>query len=179
MKKLLFSIVEAQFGANVSGKTVGMYPCLQGRDFNLKGEYQWLDPQFTDESALKYTRLLTKGDILFSLKGKIFATVWEDQIQNAIATGTFLILKVKDPLVLPEYLALYLNSFKAKKYYDLHTKAATVNHIGKKQLEILPVEIPPLEKQQALVQLNKLIMLEKKLTSELLNKKEKILNTLI
>jgi restriction endonuclease S subunit len=179
MKKKLIDIVEAQFGANVSGKLIGDYPCVQGRDFGSGGEYLGLEPLYIDESELRYTKFLKRGDILFSTKGKLFATVWEDQMQKTVATGTFLILNVKDPSVLPEYLALYLNSSKAKKYYDLHTKTATVNHIGKKQLDLLEVEIPPIQKQNLLIQLHKLLIEEKKLTNNLLNKKEKILNYLI
>lgn len=179
MKKNLIDIVEAQFGANVSGKLVGDYPCVQGRDFGSGGEYLGLEPLYIDESELRYTRFLKRGDVLFSTKGKLFATVWEDQMQKTVATGTFLILNVKDSAVLPEYLALYLNSSKAKKYYDLHTKTATVSHIGKKQMELLQIEIPPMEKQNLLVQLHKLLITEKKITNDLLNKKEKILNYLI
>lgn len=179
MKKRLVDIVEAQFGANVSGKLVGDYPCIQGRDFGSGGGYLGLEPMYIDESELRNTRFLRKGDVLFSTKGKLFATVWEDQMQKTVATSTFLILNVKDPSVLPEYLALYLNSSKAKKYYDLHIKTATVNHIGKKQLELLEIEIPPMDKQNILVQLHKLLLEEKKLTIDLLNKKEKILNYLI
>jgi restriction endonuclease S subunit len=179
MKKVLAGIVEAQFGANVSGKTEGAYPFVQGRDFGTGGEYLGLEPLYVDESALRYTRVLRKGDILFATKGKLFATVWEDQMLNTVASATFLVLKVTDKNVLPEYLAMYLNSSNAKKYYDLHIKAATVNHIGKKQLELLEIEIPPIEKQNLLVEVHKLIIEEKKLTTELLTKKEKILNHLI
>lgn len=179
MKKLLNNIVEAQFGANVSGKQSGDYPCIQGRDFDASGEYLSLEPLYVDEVDMKYTQFLRKGDVLFSTKGKIFASVWQDQMINAVATGTFLILKVKDKSITPEYLAMYLNSSKAKKYYDLHIKTATVSHIGKKQLELLEIEIPPIEKQNLLVSVHKLMGEEKKLTNELQNRKEKILNYLI
>lgn len=103
MKKNLIDIVEAQFGANVSGKLVGDYPCVQGRDFGSGGEYLGLEPLYIDESELRYTRFLKRGDVLFSTKGKLFATVWEDQMQKTVATGTFLILNVKDSAVLPEF----------------------------------------------------------------------------
>ncbi len=179
MKMQLGNITDSQFGANISGKTVGDYPCVQGRDFGIGGEYLGLEPLYIDEQEMRYTRFLRKGDVLFSTKGKLFAAVWQDQIQNAVATGTFLILNVKNPSVMPEYLALFLNSAKAKKYYDLHIKMATVSHIGKKQLEQLEIEIPPIEKQNLLVEVHKLLLEEKKITNQLLTKKEKIFNTLI
>lgn len=178
MKKLI-QIVDAQFGANVTGKMVGDFAFVQGRDFDANGEYLGLEPMYADGADLRSVNFLRRGEILFSTKGKIFATVWQDQMANTIASGTFLILRVTDDSVLPEYLALYLNSSKAKRYYDLHVKAATVNHIGRKQLELMEIKIPTIEQQKLLVEVNELIIEEKKLNSELKERKEKILNYLI
>ncbi|MBK9193240.1 MAG: restriction endonuclease subunit S [Crocinitomicaceae bacterium] len=116
---------------------------------------------------------------MFSSKGRIFATVWQGQIKEAVATGTFIVLEPRSKEIIPEYLALYLNSSKAKRYFDLHLKTATVNHIGKKQLDQLEIEIPSIQKQQLLVKAYQLIVEEKNLATELVKRKEKILNTLI
>jgi len=158
---------------------MGDYPCVQGRDFDSDGNYINTEPLFFDIEDIAYTKLLKSGHVLFSSKGRIFATVWQGQLNNAVATGTFIVLEPRTKDIMPEYLALYLNSSKAKRYFDLHLKTATVNHIGKKQLDQLEIEIPPIEKQNLLVQVYKLINEEKKLTTELQNLKEKILNYLI
>jgi len=179
MKKLVHQVTTSQFGANVSAKPSGDYPCVQGRDFNADGRYIATEMQFVDASALRYTRFLKPGDILFSTKGKLFATVWQNPTENVVATGTFLILTVTATNLLPEYLAIYLNSAKAKKYFDLHTKAATVLHLGKKQFELLEIEIPPMEKQRAITKAHQLLVEEKMLMIQILNKKEKLLNSLI
>lgn len=179
MKKYLHKIVEAQFGVSKPGKKTGDYPYIQGRDFGSDGEYLGIDPLYIDSSELLNTPFLQKGDILFSTKGKIFATVWQAQVNIAIASGTFLILKVKTNEVTPEYLAMFLNSSRAQKYYDLHIKMATVKHIGRKQLDLLEIEIPSIETQKQLVEFHKLLLEEKRITNELQRKKEKILNYLI
>lgn len=179
LKKYLYEITESQFGANTSAKPKGDIPCVQGRDFNSDGIYIASEPQFVPHSALKYTRHLESNDVLFSTKGKLYASVWQNQVPGAIATGTFIILKITDNSILPEYLAIYLNSPKAKKYYDQHIKAATVVHIGKKQLDYLEVEIPPIKKQQLIIKLHQLLIEEKKLASDLIKRKEKILNYLM
>lgn len=175
LKKYLYEITESQFGANTSAKSSGDVPCVQGRDFNSDGVYIATESQFAPLSALKYTRPLEANDVLFSTKGKLYASVWENQVSGAIATGTFIILKVISNLILPEYLAIYLNSPKAKKYYDQHIKTATVVHIGKKQLDYLEIEIPPLEKQRALIKAYQLLVEEKMLMNEIISKKEKII----
>lgn len=179
LKKYLYEITESQFGANSSAKPSGEIPCVQGRDFNSDGIYIATEPQFVPETALKYTRSLEENDVLFSTKGKFYAAIWHNQIPNAIATGTFIVLKVTDDSILPEYLAIYLNSSRAKKYYEQNIKAATVVHIGKKQLDYLEVEIPPLQKQRSLVKAYQLLIEEKTLVKELIKRKEKLLNTLL
>lgn len=179
MKKYLSEISKSFFGANASAKHEGKYPCVQGRDFDADGIYIAHDSMYMNEDDVAYTQPLKKGHVLFSAKGKIFATVWQGQLSNAVASGTFIVLEVTKVDILPEYLALYLNSAKAKKYFDLHLKTATVKHIGKKQLDQLEIEIPSMEKQRSLVKVQLLIQEEKKLILELMNRKEKILNYLV
>ena len=179
LKKYLYEITESQFGANTSAGAKGDIPCVQGRDFNSDGVYIASEPQFVPHAALKYTRPLEVHDVLFSTKGKFYSAVWYNQVPGAIATGTFIILKVTHSSILPEYLAIYLNSSKAKKYYDQHIKAATVVHIGKKQLEQMEIEIPPIQRQKAIINVHNLLVEEKTLMKELAQKKEKIFNSII
>ncbi|MES2678535.1 MAG: restriction endonuclease subunit S [Bacteroidota bacterium] len=178
LKKNLSQITEAQFGANTSASPVGELACVQGRDFNSDGIYVAPEPQYVDHSALRFTRILQDGDVLLSTKGRFFASVWKSQLKEAVATGTFIILKVKDPSVLPEFLAMFLNSTKAKKYYDFHSKTATVRHIGKKQLDYLEIEIPPIEKQRLLVKIHQLTLEEKQLTQQISTIRERIINAM-
>ncbi|MBI4945252.1 MAG: restriction endonuclease subunit S [Bacteroidetes bacterium] len=178
MKKIyiLNQLCDFRFGTSTSVSSVGDVACVQGRDFNEDGIYINKEIQFVKESALKYAHYLNAGDILFSTKGKIFSTVWQGQVSNVIATGTFIILSVKVDFVLPEYLSLFLNSKKAKRYFDVHTKAGTVTHIGKKDVELLEVEIPPIEMQRTLIKTHQLLLEEKILVYEIISKKEKMLN---
>ena len=176
---VLNQICNFRFGTSTSVSSVGDVACVQGRDFNEDGIYINKELQYIKESSLKYAHFLKAGDILFSTKGRLFATVWQGQVPNIIATGTFIILTVKDNSVLPEYLALYLNSKKAKKYFDPHIKAGTVAHIGKKDVERLEVEIPSIEMQNNLVKAHNLLLEEKMLLNEIVRKKEKMLNNLM
>ncbi len=175
-KYTLNQLCDFRFGTSTSVSPVGDVACVQGRDFNEDGVYINKEIQYVKESALKYAHYLNAGDILFSTKGKIFSTVWQAQVPNVIATGTFIILSIKVNFVLPEYLSLFLNSKKAKRYFDLHTKAGTVSHIGKKDVELLEVEIPPIEMQRTLIKAHQLLLEEKILVHEIISKKEKILS---
>lgn len=175
----LHQICDFRSGTSTGVSSIGDVPCVQGRDFNADGQYVNREIQFAPSSALKYAHYLKPGDILFSTKGKIFTAVWHNQVPNAIASGTFIILLLKVDFVLPEYLSLYLNSAKAKRYFDLHTKAATVIHIGKKDIELLEIEIPDLKKQNAIICAWKLLMEEKAITKQMIEKKEKLIEHLL
>lgn len=178
-KYILNQLCDFRFGTSTSVNSVGDVACVQGRDFNEDGAYINKELQYVKESALKYAHYLKAGDILFATKGKIFSTVWQAPVPNVIATGNFIILSVKVDFVLPEYLSLFLNSKKAKRYFDLYTKAGTVSHIGKKDIELLEVEIPSMEKQDTLVRAHQLLIEEKMLMQEIISKKEKIISQLI
>lgn len=179
MKKHLSEISKSFFGANASAKHEGKYPCVQGRDFDADGIYIAHEPMYMNEDDVAYTQPLKKGHVLFSAKGKIFATVWQGQQPNAVASGTFIVLEVTNADVLPEYLALYLNSAKAKKYFDLHQKMATVKHIGKKQLDQLEIELPSIEKQKLITKMKQLILQEKAIVEELWERKVRLINQAI
>jgi len=179
LKKPISELCMSFFGANASAKHRGDHPCVQGRDFDSDGQYIATEPMYLNKEDINYTHFLNNGDVLFSAKGKIFATVWKGQLMQPVATGTFIVLQLRSHDILPEYLALYLNSTKAKRYFDLHLKTATVNHIGKKQLDQFEVEIPPIKLQELVVKVHELLLEEKNITDKLKKRKESILNALI
>lgn len=176
---LLSQLCETRFGANTSVGAVGDFPCLQSRNFSDSGEFLKNEIQLAPKDALTKTEQLQTGQILFSSKGRIFASYWNNQVPDVIASGSFLIMTVISNRVLPEYLVIYLNSKKAKRYFELNMKMGTVPHIGKKDIELLPIELPDLDKQRALIQLNALISEEFKICNEIKKKMDNIINQII
>lgn len=92
-----------------------------------------------------------KADVVVSSRGSFYAGVIKTDLKNTIAASSVFILRVYSPEVLPEYLAIYLNSSTGQKIIHEKATGAVINTILKKDLENIDVSIPTLEKQKLII----------------------------
>jgi restriction endonuclease S subunit len=159
------------------GKNKEVYNYLQGSSFNEKGVYKEdAGSRVAVESKLE-KHLLKEGDILFSAKGRIFATLFNEQWGKTVASSTFLIIRVKDTLrsiLLPEFLCWYLNHPNTMKQIMLQTGGSTLLSISKSKLSEIGILIPPLEQQRKLIDAFNTWKKEEALTKKILERKSKL-----
>ena len=180
MKKLLLhEIVNFRFGVNAKANKFGAIPLIQGNSINNIGIRGTEGVPRTDFYNIKDRDYLKRNEILFSSKGyRNHAVVWKGEIENAVASSTFLVLAIKTKAIAPEYLAWYLNSPLAKEYFQKYQKEGTIPNINKKAIASLEVSVPTNEEQQKIVKLYELRRKETEIC-ELINlKKEKMYNSL-
>lgn len=124
--------------------------------------------------------LVNKGDVLFLSRGhRNFATAIDIPVENTIAAGHFFILKFDTSKILPEYLAWYINQPPAQKF--LKSMAKRGSHmpiIGKSEFEQLKVNIPPLQVQEKIVKLSKLLQQEDELLEKIKEKRGQIVQSI-
>lgn len=131
--------------------------------------------------APNYSRYEVKrGDVLFLARGsRNVATPIELTLQNTIASGSFFILKLHSPIVLPAYLAWYINSAPAQQYIQNVARRGThMPVVTKSALEKLEVDMPAIGTQQAIVSLDKLSKWEKSLLQELEYRRSQLIGAL-
>ncbi len=84
-----------------------------------------------------------------------------------------MVLTPKDPAqVLPDYLALYLNSTEGQNCFKRLNETTTIPFISRTNLESIIIPVPPLERQKKLVALERTTQRYTQLTArttELLN----------
>lgn len=114
-------------------------------------------------------RLVKKDDILLSNRGYFKAGVFSLE-KNTIAASSVYILRIKKDVVLPEYLVIWINSKKGQNEINKNTTGTMIKTILKSELENIKIEIPIMEKQEKIIELNK-IKIELK---DKLKKKEQI-----
>lgn len=114
-------------------------------------------------------RLVKKDDILLSNRGYFKAGVFSLE-KNTIAASSVYILRIKKDVVLPEYLVIWINSKKGQNEINKNTTGTMIKTILKSELENIKIEIPIMEKQKKIIELNK-IKIELK---DKLKKKEQI-----
>jgi hypothetical protein len=116
---------------------------------------------------------LQGGDVLFIARGNRNVAVYLDEVSSqAVCAPQFYLLRVKGDLVLPAYLAWYLNEGPAQRYFEQSAEGSVVTSIRRQILEALPLPIPNLERQQVIVNLVDTARREKQITKQLIRNRE-------
>lgn len=119
-------------------------------------------------------RFIQEGDVLLTARGSFRAGVAKFQ-KPAIASASLFLIRVTDKTILPEYLAIYLNSEGAQYYFSQNAKGATIQSVAVSDLQNITVPVIPLESQQVIVDLQRNIEAQR----SLLNRKQDIINEVL
>lgn len=112
-------------------------------------------------------RILQGNDVILSSRGFFKAAVFDSDIKTIAAASTY-ILRCNISKILPEYLAIYLNSKKGQNQLAKYGTSTTIKSILVKDLQNITISLPSRESQKIIVDLYKCKNKHKKL----LNKKE-------
>ena len=184
MKKKITEIADIQIGYQFRKKIElddpGTNLVIQIRDFddNHTLNKDGLSRVRIDKSTEQY--LIRRGDVLFLSRGhRNWAAPIIDELQDTVAVGHFFVIKMRNEIILPEYLAWYINQSPAQEY--LHNIARRGTHMPLVTLSAfkgLPVDVPDMAIQYKIVGLSRLIEKEKKLLAELQGKRLLLINTI-
>lgn len=81
--------------------------------------------------------------------------------------------------IIPEYLSIYLNESLKSPYFRNNFSGSTVQSIPKSVLEEYKITIPPLEKQQQIINIYQLHKEQLTIYDNLKSKKSQLINSLI
>ncbi|MBX3277909.1 MAG: restriction endonuclease subunit S [Acidobacteria bacterium] len=119
--------------------------------------------------------LVQQGDVLFIARGaRRQAVALTEYPSAAIATGQFFVLTLRPDsreVVLPEYLAWYINQRTAQRYLDENVTGSNLPMIGKEVLAGLPVPIPSIRTQHRVVEIDRLNRRAQELAEEITRKR--------
>jgi len=123
--------------------------------------------------------LVTKDIVLFLSRGQnnIAITIHEP-IQNTLASYYFYILRANLKHVLPEYLAWFINQPSAQGYFESAGQGSLVKMVPKSTFEELEIQVPSLETQRAIVQLDTLRKKEAVIMERLIRSRKRLINGL-
>ena len=106
-------------------------------------------------------QVLEEGEVLFAAKGdKNFAVVYTKEMGPAVASPSFLVIKTDVAVVLPGYLAWYLNHPDVTRELRILATGTNIKSISKKVLECFKIRVPSLGCQQEIIGLNDLFCRE-------------------
>lgn len=105
---------------------------------------------FEMEEKLRHSRV-NVGDILITRSGTIGVCSMVDRLYDGFAFGSFMI-KVSLREVIPQYVSYIINSYIGKKYFERNRIGTVQGNITIPIIKSLPIPIPPIEKQNEIVQ---------------------------
>lgn len=153
---------------------------LQARNFNEDGQFLNNVDNFISKDKTKEDHILKEGDILFVGKGmRFFAHCYKDEMGDAVASSIFYVIKVKQELVLPDYLTCVLNHSKSHNYFNSIGAGSSIPSIRKNELADYEINLPTLEMQSKVVEIYNLHQHQMKLLDQLKEKKQIRFNQLI
>lgn len=120
----------------------------------------------------KTNAIIKRNDVVVSVRGNFRAGVFESDLQEVIASSSVYILRLTDEDILPEYLAIFLNSAVGQKQIKQSLTGGAIKTILRKDLEDLEIVIPEVAKQKLIINIYK----NNKKQQELLEKKQSIIN---
>lgn len=180
----LGSIAEVRMGATLRGRDAarpvpnGRFRLVRIGDISQDGE--WITDQFdriSPEESISPGLLLRSGDVLFPNRGaRTTACVFRFAYEDALAGAQFFLLRPDDQVLLPEFLAWYLRSDDAARHFDERRTGTHVKIIQREALTDLNVPLPPLKAQGLIVELSRLQITERGLTSRIAELKNRLLN---
>jgi len=120
---------------------------------------------------------LRSGDVLFPNRGiRTTAFTYRLEQGDTLVGAQFFILRPDATRLLPEYLAWFLRSEEAAKYFDGHRRGTYVKIIQRSVLTDLEIPLQPLAVQHRIVDMADLAVTERTLTERLADLKWKLAN---
>lgn len=117
---------------------------------------------------------LQEGDLLFTARGTSnYACVVTGLPERTVCTPHLYVLRLKQQRkVLPEFLAWQLNRGPVQRYWAQAAEGSSQLSIRKPVLEAVPIKVPSMAKQQAIVALAKLAAAEQHVLQSLLRNRD-------
>lgn len=183
MRQKLKTIADIRTGYQFRGKVredpKGSHWVVQIRDFNDHRKLDVSNMARVDPDRDPTPYLAMPGDVLFLSRGhKLWAAHLAQPPKNAIVTGYFFTLRLKNPAVSPAYLAWYLNQAPFQSALRPFVRGSQMPLISLGDFEQLKIDFPPMRVQEILVSLEDLVICERELRSTIQRMHQRLINAI-
>ena len=124
--------------------------------------------------------IVQAGDVFIRNSIPFTAGFFPEEIsQPTLVSSNFTILRVDKAILLPQYLAIYLNSLATNEFFNRVTSPSSMKFIKAETIQKVEIELISLEKQQAIIELHELMQKELQLLKSIYQKKEDLYRKII
>lgn len=156
------------------------YPLINLRCIQQEGSIDLNELDIYEaKEPLKEEYLSKQGDIIVRLTAPYTAVLIDDFTSGMVISSNFVVIRVEDEQLIPEYLFWLLNTQKVKRIFYENTTSNMLGAVKAKFLMGFELTILPVEVQKKIAQLNLLAKKENQLLKELAAEKEKLYSSLL
>lgn len=139
------------------------------RHINEDGSMNYSSLIRINQELPRTNAFVSKNDVLLSSRGVFRAGVFAKDEDNVIAASSIFILRIKKNEIIPEYIAIYLNSEAGQNGIQKILTGSTIKTILRRTLANLKIPIPPLQAQKQIVEIIENWRKREKLLSKKIN----------
>ncbi|MVF12343.1 restriction endonuclease subunit S [Ketobacter sp. MCCC 1A13808] len=156
---------------------------VQMKDVSLTEGIRWSSCLETELTGKREPDYLATGDILVAARGSHNYAVHVDESlaltgKQAIAAPHFFVISLKKKDILPEFMVWLLNQTPAQRYFEQNAEGTLTKSIRRSALEDVPVVVPPLAKQRAIIAMASTLGEEQRLIQKLANNGERMMGAI-
>jgi restriction endonuclease S subunit len=163
MKVLLNQIANIVTGLTFNGKASKVYSgdskCLLMQLGNLDAKGNVLvDGMISIPYRKSFENFLSKGNtVVFRGRGAgIVATVMSKTDVPIVVTSPLMIIRPNIEKIDPRYLVWSLTNAGARRYYAEHLSGSSIFGIGKRDLDLFEIDLPPMDVQKTIGKMKEL-----------------------
>lgn len=177
MKPRIKNIADVQVGVYAQTSEAANAIYIQVGNYSADRELSDGMKPSVEIEGRRQSLFLSTGNLLFAAKGSNnFCVVFRESDCPAVASSSFLILRIKDKsMVLPEYVCWYINLDATLKYLQSEAKGTGIPSISKATLEELEIPVPSVETQWTIVEIARLQSDAQKLQSRIMAKRKQLI----
>jgi len=176
MKITLSQLADIDFGysfrSKIENEIKGGISVIQMKD--LSGDNGSLQESSVkiNKEQIKDPFILQKNDVIFRSRGVTnTAVLLGQEIGQAILAAPLMRLRVKSDRILPEYLCWFINQKPAQAFLESRARGTAQRMVTKQSLAELKVDVPPIERQTAIVEMTDMMRQEQKLMASIAKKR--------
>jgi restriction endonuclease S subunit len=135
------------FRVGLDSFKVGNTPVLSTKNILDNGKVETQNLPKIDLEPASQKSFTKKNDVILSNRGNFKAGVVE-ATEPLLINTTLFILRIKNQTILPQYLALFLNSQVFQNKIQKHLRMAIIPTLTRKYLDEIKIPVPDIQSQQ-------------------------------
>jgi restriction endonuclease S subunit len=155
IKDIAKIIIGYTFRTALNTQTDGAMSVVQAKD--IADGFEIDESKLSKISYQKYKTdaILQTNDVIVSARGNFRAGVFKGEMENAIASSSVYILRLKSDYIVPEFLSIYLNLPISQRRISKSLTGGAIKTILRKDLADLEISVPNLNDQEKIIKIYK------------------------